>query len=161
MHHKAVFVALIGLVGCGPGPSEDPGDRAGEVTRSDLTACFCQNPTAGLHAKFQIGKETYQQQITDRTAIEDAIALWQGKSTRHIPAGTLRCNECRGWNCQWGWHVDPASIHFASYAIELCDGTPSYLQTHCSSFGPTYCPWQARLVELRDCRRPDCAPVPR
>jgi hypothetical protein len=41
----------------------------------------------------------------------------------------------------------------AEYAIELCDARPSYVEENVDEFVGTvgrYCPWHARLVELRD-----------
>jgi hypothetical protein len=38
-------------------------------------------------------------------------------------------------------------------AIELCDGLPSYVEENVDEFVDgvgRYCPWAARLVELRD-----------
>jgi hypothetical protein len=43
----------------------------------------------------------------------------------------------------------------AEFAIEVCDGRPSYVEENVDEFVGTvgrYCPWQARLVELRDYR---------
>jgi hypothetical protein len=33
-------------------------------------------------------------------------------------------------------------------AIEVCDGTPSYVEAHLEDF-PTYCPWGGRVVAVR------------
>jgi len=43
----------------------------------------------------------------------------------------------------------------AERAIEVCDARPSYVEENVDEFVGTvgcYCPWQARLVELRDYR---------
>jgi hypothetical protein len=141
MKSRLLFIAT--LLACAPDPTE--------TEQSDLTACLCQLPTSGLYAKFQVGNEQYQQHITNPTGMTDAIALWRGKSTKKIPVGNLVCGSCQGWNCPWSWYVDPASVQLVEFATEVCDGTPSFLQKSCASFGKTYCPWEARLVELRDC----------
>jgi hypothetical protein len=134
-----------------------------EVTSSKLEqSCSCSMPTSGLYATFSVGSETYRQQITSPSAMTDAIALWQGRSSKTVPVGQLRCS-CVGWNCDYGWFVSPESIRFTQFAIELCDGLPSHVQQNCPGFGGgSFCPWSAKLVDLRDCRASrTCPPVPR
>jgi hypothetical protein len=53
-----------------------------------------------------------------------------------------------GFNGPWSWHLDPAETRLTEAAIEVCDGTPSYVEAHLSDF-PTYCPWGARIVRER------------
>jgi hypothetical protein len=51
--------------------------------------------------------------------------------------------------------MDPDNIEFADAAIEVCDGTPSFVESHIDHFVDvvkTYCPWSAKLVALQDCR---------
>jgi hypothetical protein len=118
-------------------------------------------PGEGVYATFLVaGSETYHASITNPDGIDQAIALWQGTSTATIPVGQLVCAPAP-WSCPWSFHQDPASIQFAEVAVEVCDGTPSYVEEHCAQFGDQYCPWAAELVDLRDCRTdPSCPPVP-
>ena len=46
------------------------------------------------------------------------------------------------------WHLDPDEVRLVEAAIEVCDGRPSYVETHQSEF-PTYCPWGARVISER------------
>jgi hypothetical protein len=144
--------------------TRDRCDAASGCAHDPIAACCaCHFPTyPGLLATFQVGSESYAQEITSPSGIDDAIALWQGKSTKHIPNGALRCG-CSGWNCAWNFYVEPSTVEFSTGAIELCDGTPSYVDANCGTFGGgTYCPWSAILVELRDCRvSVTCPLVPR
>jgi hypothetical protein len=64
-----------------------------------------------------------------------------------FPAGPLRRGD-GGFNGPWSWHLDPAQTRFVDAAIEVCDGTPSYVEAHVADF-PTYCPWGARVVRER------------
>jgi hypothetical protein len=124
-------------------------------------AARANDPTSGVYATFRVARsEIFHAWITDSEGIDQAVALWQGVSRARIPAGLLICESVE-WNCPWSWHLDPDSIRFAEFAIEICDGTPSYVEANCGSFGPYYCPWSAELIELRDCREdPKCPPVP-
>jgi hypothetical protein len=153
----ASFLALA--LACDTSPP-DPSPAAVEPQGLGI-GCSCSLPVGGLYATFKVGAESYNQHITNPEAINDAIALWRGKSNKRIPIGALQCG-CQGWNCGWHFSVDPTTIQFAAVTIELCDGTPSYVDAHCASFGSSYCPWGAKLVELRDCRgSARCPPVPR
>jgi len=114
-----------------------------------------------VYATFRVaGSEIYYASITSVGGIDQAIALWHGQSIANIPNGALVC-EAVPWNCPWSFHQDPASIQFAEMTIEVCDGTPSYVDQNCAGFGGQYCPWSTELIELRDCRAdPSCPVVP-
>ena len=66
---------------------------------------------------------------------------------RGFPAGPLLRGD-GGFNAPWSWHIDPAELQLVEFAIEVCDGRPSYVEAHISDF-PTYCPWGARIVGER------------
>jgi hypothetical protein len=155
----AIGAALLGG-GCATDPEADPATSDSEAALSKCVGCTL--PTSGLYATFRVGSETFRQQITSQAGIIGALALWRGTSNARIPIGALDC-KCTGWNCQWDFHMVPSSITFTEIAIEICDGTPSYVNNHCSDFARgSYCPWSAVLTSLRDCRTsPLCPTVPR
>jgi hypothetical protein len=64
-----------------------------------------------------------------------------------FPIGPLRAGD-GGFNAPWSWHFDPDEVRFAEAAIELCDGTPSYVEEHLADY-PSYCPWAAQVVAVR------------
>ena len=88
---------------------------------------------------------------------EQAVARAHGETIRlaqqnigrptAFPAGPLLRGD-GGFNAPWSWHFDPDQVRMVEAAIEVCDGTPSYVETHLSDF-PTYCPWGARIVRQR------------
>jgi hypothetical protein len=141
---------------------EAPAQTAATNQALGTTGCACALPTSGLYATFRVGSESFKQQITTASAMADALALWRGKSNKRIPIGKLACS-CVGWNCQWNFQIRPETLQMASFAIEVCDGIPSYVNANCPTFGGgSYCPWNAQLVELRDCRwNRACPLVPR
>ena len=54
-----------------------------------------------------------------------------------------------GYNAPWSWHLVPSTIQVPDVAIELCDGTPSYLEANLQEWladVKNYCPWGARVV---------------
>ena len=85
-----------------------------------------------------------------RTSDEETIRLAEdnrlGRNNR-FPIGALRQGD-GGFNAPWTWHLDPESVRFVEVAIELCDGRPSYVETHQADYA-TYCPWGARVIERR------------
>jgi hypothetical protein len=119
-------------------------------------------PSGGVLATFKVGAETFRAFITTPAAIADAYTLWRNpRAAKRIPIGRLTCSSV-SWNCPWHWHQTPSSVAFAEATVELCDGTPSDVEAHCSSFGAGYyCPWSAIMAELRDCRYLGCPLVPR
>ncbi|MFW6066992.1 MAG: hypothetical protein ACOC97_01540 [Myxococcota bacterium] len=135
-----------------------PGDAAVDGGGDGGEACPL--PTGGLYATFSVVGEVFRAHLTSDTAIEDAIDLWQGRSSASIPNGDLAC-EPAPHNCGYTWHMVPGTIEFAELTIEVCDGTPSYIEENCDDFVDNYCPWSAELVDLRDCRTdPTCPSVP-
>lgn len=123
--------------------------------------CCDALPQQGLYATFAVGDDTFSASITDPDGKAEARALWNGTSGANIPNGELRC-AAAAWNEPWSWHLAPETIRFAEVTTEVCDGTPSYVDANCASFGERYCPWTAELTQLRDCDAdPSCPQVPR
>lgn len=131
----SVLITLIAL----------PVSAAGDASTSPL-------PTTGLYATFNVGTEVFHASITNPASMSDAILLWRGMSTKKIPSGRLSCTAAN-WNAPWHWHLIPSTVVFSHYAIEVCDGAPSDVERGCPAFGMgSYCPWNASMVQLRDCR---------
>ncbi|HVY46211.1 MAG TPA: hypothetical protein VHB21_10045 [Minicystis sp.] len=144
----------IVLAACG-----GAGDGAGGGGGGGAAACAA--PSTGLWATFDVGGESFSSEIDAPAGVEQAVDLWQRRSSASIPNGELVCAEAP-YNCAWSFHQDPATIGFADVTTEVCDGLPSYVDAHCAAFGKYYCPWGAKLVALRDCRTdPACPAVPR
>jgi hypothetical protein len=163
LENKIVLALLLSLLSLPAVHTVDAGS-SGDTKGTDVIYLCGAPPTGGVWAQFAVGRETFNAYITDPTAIDDAIRLWQkpATATKRIPIGRLSCEPAL-WNCSWGWHQSPSSVSFANGAIEVCDGTPSYVEENCPSFGMGYyCPWEAVLVQLLDCRKdPGCPVVPR
>jgi len=90
------------------------------------------------------------ERFTIRTSDQETIALAEANrqgQNRHFPIGSLRPGN-GGFNAPWTWHLDPSSVRFVEAAIEVCDGRPSFVESHQSDYA-TYCPWAARVVARR------------
>lgn len=65
-----------------------------------------------------------------------------------IIVGELRRGD-GGFNKPWSWHLDPETIEIAEITIELCDGTPSFIESELDYWLNTvkrYCPWGGVVV---------------
>jgi hypothetical protein len=110
----------------------------------------------GALATFEVGGERFRVWTTNPQTIHDLHELQQGTSTANIPNGRILYRPGRAkHNAPYHWHLDPQDIAMAQIAIEVCDAMPSYVEENVDEFVGTvgrYCPWQARLVDLRDFR---------
>jgi hypothetical protein len=110
--------------------------------------------TGGLLATFEVEGERFRAWTTNPQTIQDLYELQQGTSTANIPNGRILRGAGRArHNAPYRWHLDPQDIAMAEATIELCDGLPSYVEENVDEFVENvgrYCPWAAKLVELRD-----------
>ena len=109
----------------------------------------CASPTAPEDAVdfiVDVAGERFILRLTDPVAIVQAEANRRG-FTSQFPLGVVKRGH-GGFNQPWSWHLDPAGTTFVDLAIEVCDGRPSYLETHLDEY-PTYCPWGGRVVGRR------------
>jgi hypothetical protein len=92
-----------------------------------------------------VGSETFVLRLTDPATIAAVERALQGSAST-FPAGPLRRGD-GGFNQPWSWHLDPAETRMVEAAIEVCDGTPSYVEGHVDDFVAVgYCPWGARVI---------------
>jgi hypothetical protein len=110
----------------------------------------------GVLATFDVVGQRFSVWITNRTAIDQALALQRGAARANIPVGRVRRGAGQGsHNIPYRWHMDPEDVQFAEIAIELCDGTPRFVEENIDYYVDTvarYCPWSARLLGLDDYR---------
>jgi hypothetical protein len=93
-----------------------------------------------------VGSDRFVLRVTEAETIRLARERLAGRGSG-FPAGPLRRGD-GGFNAPWSWHLDPAETRIVEAAIEVCDGTPSYVEAHLDDF-PTYCPWGAAIVGER------------
>ena len=111
-----------------------------------LLAPGCSSPTSPSPAAeflIDVAGERFVLRTTHPPTIALAEENLRGGNTR-FPIGPLRPGH-GGFNQPWTWHMDPEATRFVELAIEVCDGRPSYVETHQADYG-TYCPWGAKVV---------------
>jgi creatinine amidohydrolase/Fe(II)-dependent formamide hydrolase-like protein len=107
-------------------------------------------PDGAAVFELEVSGEVFRVAVSDTADIRQFESRMQN-GTRGVVSGQLRTG-AGGVNSPWGWHLDPASVHVADMAIELCDGRPSMVQADLDYWIGTvkqYCPWGARVVARR------------
>ena len=108
----------------------------------------------GVLATFEVAGERFRVWVTNPQTVWDLYRLKRGQSTASIPNGRILRGPGRAaHNVPYGWHLDPQDINMADFTTEVCDARPSYVEEHIGEFVRKvgrYCPWDARLVELRN-----------
>ena len=87
--------------------------------------------------------ETFVIKITDPQRIQEARNILASGS-RKLVTGTI-IKQPVYYNSPWSFHLDPKSIGFADFAIELCDASIRYIENNRDTAYPDWCPWLSRL----------------
>lgn len=92
-------------------------------------------------------------ELTDPRMIEKARKIINGheKSEVHV-MGVIKKGRA-DYNELWPFYLVPNSIDFFSYATEVCDARPAYVEEHLEQVGvggflpnSRWCPWTSKLV---------------
>jgi hypothetical protein len=141
------------VVFCGGGNDTVFADRVDRV----LTGCETDGVDAlkgGVLATFEASGERFRVWVVNPQTIWDLYQLKRGESTANIPNGRILRGPGRSrHNAPYSWHLDPQDISMADVTVEVCDARPSYVEENVAEFVDNvgrYCPWNARLVELRN-----------
>ena len=106
-----------------------------------------QQPLEGEFFTVQVVNERFEIFVTNPETIRLAKDNFQGKNKRFPIGKILRGNG--GFNQPWSWHLQPESVLMTEVAIELCDGRPSYVETHVNDYvAAGYCPWSGKIVKV-------------
>jgi len=103
-------------------------------------------------------QDTMRIAITDTAAIRLAREYVNTKQGPKLPVG--RIVRGAGIDARYPFHYEPASVHFADFAIEVCDGAPmrtneavlEFMKGATGELNPTsatWCPWGAYPIEVR------------
>jgi hypothetical protein len=125
------------------------------VPGKNTPAADCATRKGGAFITYEIRKgeteaaERFTVWSTNATFIEQTKASFAAGEHKtpnfdHVLDGT----DC---DAQYSWHVDPANMGYADFTIELCDGTPSYVDAHKSSWMKEvdrYCPWGPTIISI-------------
>jgi len=99
----------------------------------------------------QVGSEQFSIRVVDQVTYDQLNARRQSATEGVILGRVAKGNG--GFNGPWSWHLVPSTIEVPDASIELCDGTPSYLEAHRDEWITSvrnYCPWGAKVVSVQD-----------
>lgn len=93
-----------------------------------------------------VGTEQFRVRIDNALLASQARRMMNRQEQQKIINGELDRGD-GGFNTGYSWHMKPGTIEFADVTMELCDGTPSYVEAHVDEWiGQRYCPWSGRFI---------------
>jgi hypothetical protein len=105
-------------------------------------------PTSSLPSFIvEVSGESFRVHVSTPQQVQAFRARLQS-GVRGVISGEL-LQGSGGFNAPWRWHLDPATVHVADIAIELCDGRPSLVEADLSYWLASvrrFCPWGAKVV---------------
>jgi hypothetical protein len=99
----------------------------------------------------QTGTEDFIAKTSDPELIDKITAELQNPPDQrflHIHGRIDRGNNA--YNLDWSWHFIPGEWDLAEMSIEVCDGTPSYVEENLDewlSMQDAFCPWDSYVKE--------------
>ena len=109
-------------------------------------------------AYFAVQTTPYEQQpfiikLTDPAKIQKARDILSGKETdkTHVLGRIIK--RPADYNSKWSYQLNPDTIDFFAFAIEICDASTQYTEDHLDEAGGAFlpgafwCPWSSRLVK--------------
>jgi hypothetical protein len=104
-------------------------------------------PDRGRVFRVRVNAEEFRMRVTDPDTIALAMENMRGGNSKH-PQGPIAAGD-GGFNSPWTWHFVPDSVRMVDSSIELCDGEPSYVESHRAEYlASGYCPWSARVIAV-------------
>lgn len=88
--------------------------------------------------------------LVDEESIEEARNILESGKKRGVMGVIVK--QRVDYNPSYSYHLDPASIEFFEYAVEVCDSTPVYVEEHLDEVGgdflpdSVFCPWNSQLT---------------
>jgi len=119
-----------------------------------LLAAACGGAVADVPAGIatftvQVGADQFAVRVVDQAAYDRLSARLQSGKEGVILGRVAIGNG--GFNGRWSWHLVPSTIEVPDVSIELCDGTPSYVEAHRDEWirdVRNYCPWGAKVIAV-------------
>ena len=98
-------------------------------------------------------EETFVARIDDPDVIAHARELLAGTETADPLIGGIVVTQPAPYNIGWSYHLDPESIFFFEFSIEVGDATMRYIEEHVDEVGGAFLPgsrwtpWTSVLLE--------------
>jgi hypothetical protein len=160
-----IAIALSLGVSVGPFPfvvvSSTPKDQAVAMhsvpapahVETPVTVPLTSTGPATFKIAFPPSTATFIIMLTDTVRLHEARDIVSGVETEATSVMGTIIKAPAPYNPPWSYHLDPASISFFAFAIEVCDAAPQYVEEHLSEVGGAllpgsiWCPWSSRVAE--------------
>ncbi|MEZ7127690.1 calmodulin-binding protein [Nonomuraea sp. AD125B] len=122
------------------------------ATLSVATPAPAQAAVPAYFVMTDITRENFVVQLTDPAKIQHARDLISGTTTDkpHVLGHIVK--RPAPYNPRWSYQLNPDTISFFDFGIEVCDATIPYVEDHLDEAGGAFlpglvwCPWTSRLV---------------
>ncbi|MEW4487031.1 calmodulin-binding protein [Thalassoglobus sp. JC818] len=99
------------------------------------------------------GQPRFVIQLHDPEKIKLARRILSGDEREKVHVQGTIMKSPAPYNPGWSYHLDPETIDFFGYAIEVCDAAIQYVEDHLDEVGGAtlpnshWCPWSSSLVD--------------
>lgn len=90
--------------------------------------------------------------LSDPSKIAHARAILSGSEKERIHVRGTIIKALADYNTDWPYHIDPQTIDFFAFAIEVCDASAEWVEENLDEIGGAalpnchWCPWSSELV---------------
>lgn len=112
-------------------------------------------PTSGYLLEMEAVGQVFRVWVTSPGGVQH-IQQWLASGpqvgTLGIPGAPIELDGT--FNPGYGYRLKPGEVNFGENWIELCDGTPCYVQSHATEWATnpaTWCPWDSRVRAVWSC----------
>ena len=135
------------------------GEAGGFVLARDLHVGILAEPPSVLPGKGpafftmeDASKKPFVLKLISSDQIEHARRILDGSETSRVHVQGTIVKSTAPYNPHWSYHLDPASIDFFEFAIEVCDSASAYVEENLGDVGGAFlpdnhwCPWSSKLL---------------
>lgn len=99
-----------------------------------------------------VTRQTFVFKLTDPNRIQQARDILSGKEKDAVHVLARIEKRTAPYNPAWSYHVNPDTVQFFAFAIEVCDATIPYVEDYLDEAGGAFlpglywCDWSSRLT---------------
>ena len=96
-------------------------------------------------------KHTFVFKLTDQAKIIEARQILAENQAKGVMGKIVQ--EKRDYNKPWSFHLEPGTVAFFEFAIEVCDASINFVEQRLNEVGGSFlpnnlwCPWSSKLIE--------------